>query len=332
MEKRSSSKNEKEVFSDTIMIDASTKEFFNKETLLELLQSHCVDTDSVEDSKIRLEDVIPALQKTKIKIPEKFYKELAGKLNIPFIDYYRVKRIYEQEEKVKLVSILPYPIISKYKVVPLTIKGQVVDLAIDNPLDNKVLVTIRYLFSSWKINLRVVSSRSIEWAIDNIYREIHKKNALLDLYNRSPDQSAYRVLYPKQKYFILTVIFAITVSLIIDSAVTFMLLFAVISITYFIVNPIKIYISIRGFKGGREPTKITKGEIQWTREEDLPVYTILIPVYREAAVLSQNMRNMYQINYPKDKLDIKILMEENDHETINEAKKNWFIWVAKKIY
>ena len=32
------------------------------------------------------------------------------------------------------------------------------------------------------------------------------------------------------------------------------------------------------------------------------------------------MRNMYNLNYPKKKLDIKILMEEKDEETINEAK------------
>ena len=99
-----------------------------------------------------------------------------------------------------------------------------------------------------------------------------------------------------------------------------MVLFAAISIGYFIVNPIKIYISIRGFKGGRAPTRITRGEMQWTRDEDFPVYTVLIPVFREAGVLAQNMRNMYHLNYPKNKLDIKILMEERDQETINEAK------------
>ena len=143
---------------------------------------------------------------------------------------------------------------------------------------------------------------------------------MLDLYNRTPNQSAYRVLYPKQKYFIIAVITALTIAVIINSAVTFMALFAAISIGYFIVNPIKIYISIRGFKGGRAPTRITRGEMQWTRDEDFPVYTVLIPVFREAGVLAQNMRNMYHLNYPKNKLDIKILMEERDQETINEAK------------
>jgi hypothetical protein len=91
---------------------------------------------------------------------------------------------------------------------------------------------VQYFFGAWKINLRVVSSKAIEWAIDNIYREIHKKNAMLDLYNRTPDQSAYRVLYPKQKYFIISLIVAISVLAIISSAITFIALFAIISIAY----------------------------------------------------------------------------------------------------
>ena len=205
--------------------------------------------------------MLPSLRKAKVTLPEDFFRDLASKLNIPFIDDYSIKKIYQEEQKSKIISILPYPIISKYKIIPLEINGSIVDLAVDNPLDHRVLVTVQYLFSAWKINLHVVSSKSIEWAIDNIYRQIHKKNAMLDLYNRTPDQSAYRVLYPNQKYFILALIAAITVSTIISSTTTFMVLFAAISIGYFIVNPIKIYISLRGFKGGRAPTQITEGEI-----------------------------------------------------------------------
>ena len=62
---------------------------------------------------------------------------------------------------------------------------------------------------------------------------------MLDLYNRTSDQSAYRVLYPNQKYFILALIAAVTVSAIISSTTTFMVLLAAISLSYFIVNPLK---------------------------------------------------------------------------------------------
>jgi glycosyltransferase XagB len=253
-------------------------------------------------------------------LPESFFEDLASNTGMPYLSSSKIKEIYQEEQKSKLIAILPYPIISKYKAIPLHIKDDAIELAVDNPLDKRIMVAVQYLFSTRKINLHIVSTQSIEWAIDNIYREIHKKNALLDLYNRTPDQSAYKVLYPNQKYFIVAVAAAIMASAIISSTVTIMVLFGAVSIGYFIVNPLKIYISILGFRGARTPTKITKGEILNTNDEDLPIYTVLVPVYREATMLAQNMRNMYNLNYPKKKLDIKILMEEKDEETINEAK------------
>jgi cellulose synthase/poly-beta-1,6-N-acetylglucosamine synthase-like glycosyltransferase len=136
---------------------------------------------------------------------------------------------------------------------------------------------------------------------------------------------------PNKKYFIISVIAAIIVSAIISLTLTFMALFALISIGYFIVNPIRIYISLRGFRGARAPTKITKEEMLCTKNSDLPVYTILIPVFHESKILAQNLRNMYNLNYPKNKLDIKILMEEKDKETINKAKLLGLFGSPKKM-
>ncbi len=313
------------------IIDASAKEPIDKNGLLELLRAYKVNTSAVESSQISMDDVIPFLQKAKVSLPEDFYKNLASRLGMPFSDYSEITEIYKEERKSKLISVLPYPIISKYKTIPLDFRGSIMDLAVDNPMDRKVLVAVKYLFGNYKINLRVVSSKSIDWAIDNIYREIHKKNAILDLYNRTPDQSAYRVLYTNQKYFVIASIAAIAASMIINSVATMVVLFALISVGYFIVNPIKIYISILGFRGTREPTRIKNDEILLTRDEELPIYTILIPVFHEAKVLAQNMRNMYRLNYPRNKLDIKILMEEKDEETINEAKLLGLFGSPKKI-
>jgi cellulose synthase/poly-beta-1,6-N-acetylglucosamine synthase-like glycosyltransferase len=309
-----------EMLANAAIIEISAKEPIDKTKLLELLKAHRVNTDQVENSEITVEDIIPTLRKAKIEIPENFFRELATTSGLSFIEYSEIRKIYQAEQKRKLITVLPYPIISKYKVIPLRINGSVVDLAVDNPLDQRVMVTIQYLFAAWKINLRVISSKSIEWAIENIYREIHKENAMLDLYNRTPNQSAYKVLYPKQKYFIISLIAAISLCVAISSAITFMILFAIISVGYFIVNPIKIYISLRGFQGARTPIRITEDELKQVQYEDLPVYTVLIPVFHEAKILSQNLQNMNKINYPKNKLDIKILMEENDEETINEAR------------
>ncbi len=319
------------IIDTAIIIDASLKKPIDKEQLLKLLQSHGVKADAINNHKTAVQDVIPSLRRAKINIPEAFFKDLASKLELNFLNYTQIKRIYQDEQKSRLITVLPYPIIMKYKIIPLEVKGSSIDLAVDNPLDGKVLATVQYLFAAWKINLCVVSTRTIEWAIDNIYREIHKDNAMLDLHNRTPDQSAYKVLYPKQKYFLIALIAAVGVGAIISSALTFMVLFAIISVGYFIVNPIKIYVSLRGFRGARKPAKITKEEMQKVKDDDLPVYTVLIPVFHESKILSQNLKNMYHLNYPKDKLDIKILMEENDKETIHEAKLLGLFGSPKKM-
>jgi len=56
-------------------------------------------------------------------------------------------------------------------------------------------------------------------------------------------------------------------------------------------------------------------------DQDLPVVTILAPVYKEAAVLDQLIGALGNIDYPDQLLDIKIIMEADDRETIQSARQ-----------
>jgi cellulose synthase/poly-beta-1,6-N-acetylglucosamine synthase-like glycosyltransferase len=71
----------------------------------------------------------------------------------------------------------------------------------------------------------------------------------------------------------------------------------------------------------REFINFTQEEIEAVNPYDLPMYTILIPLRNEAAVMPQIIRAMSAIDYPSEKLDIIITLEEYDHETI-EAFEN----------
>ncbi|MGF7163074.1 cellulose synthase/poly-beta-1,6-N-acetylglucosamine synthase-like glycosyltransferase [Rhodoligotrophos appendicifer] len=51
------------------------------------------------------------------------------------------------------------------------------------------------------------------------------------------------------------------------------------------------------------------------KDRDLPVYSILVPVFREADVLEDLVVSLLAIDYPAAKLDIKIILEEEDRET-----------------
>lgn len=55
----------------------------------------------------------------------------------------------------------------------------------------------------------------------------------------------------------------------------------------------------------------------FAREPDelLPVYTVLVPLYREASCIKGLIRALAALDYPQAKLDIKILIEADDNET-----------------
>ncbi len=52
----------------------------------------------------------------------------------------------------------------------------------------------------------------------------------------------------------------------------------------------------------------------------LPTYTILVPLYREEKILPSLTKALMALDYPKEKLDIKLLLEADDLETQHTAK------------
>jgi cellulose synthase/poly-beta-1,6-N-acetylglucosamine synthase-like glycosyltransferase len=55
-------------------------------------------------------------------------------------------------------------------------------------------------------------------------------------------------------------------------------------------------------------------------ERNLPTYTILVPVFREANIIAKLMNNLRRLEYPASKLDILLLIEEEDEETLAAAR------------
>lgn len=54
-------------------------------------------------------------------------------------------------------------------------------------------------------------------------------------------------------------------------------------------------------------------------DRDLPVYTILVPLFKEAHMVPQIVQALRALDYPEVKLDIKLLLEEGDLPTIAAA-------------
>ncbi len=59
-------------------------------------------------------------------------------------------------------------------------------------------------------------------------------------------------------------------------------------------------------------------------DHDLPVYSIMVPVFHEAAMVDQLAKALNQLVWPSDRLDIQILFEADDIETIAAADISTF--------
>ena len=66
--------------------------------------------------------------------------------------------------------------------------------------------------------------------------------------------------------------------------------------------------------------RFTDEEMMALDESTLPTFTILVPAYKEPEVIGHLVDNLAALNYPSHLLQIRLLLEEDDDETIRAAE------------
>ena len=74
-----------------------------------------------------------------------------------------------------------------------------------------------------------------------------------------------------------------------------------------------------GSKRSTENDDLLAIEARALTEDELPVYTVLVPMYREPEMLPHLADALRKLDYPLGKLDIKLVLEAGDTETIEVA-------------
>ncbi|WP_082949955.1 glycosyltransferase [Mycobacterium sp. ACS4331] len=72
-------------------------------------------------------------------------------------------------------------------------------------------------------------------------------------------------------------------------------------------------------KGLRSPSFVTISDEQALSipDDELPVYTVLLPVYHEPKIVEDLINGVCRLDYPSDRLELLLLVEEDDTETQN---------------
>ncbi len=88
-------------------------------------------------------------------------------------------------------------------------------------------------------------------------------------------------------------------------------------ILYTGVLAMRIDLAVRG--RGDQRVRFTDEELADLNPHSLPTISILVPAYKEPMVLPSLIGYLGALEYPRDRLEIKLLLEEDDHETIAAA-------------
>ncbi len=75
----------------------------------------------------------------------------------------------------------------------------------------------------------------------------------------------------------------------------------------------KLLAALAGWRAGEE--RVSPEELAALREQELPVYTIFLPLFREERIAEKLVARIGALDYPHDKLDVKLLLEANDETT-----------------
>ncbi len=106
-----------------------------------------------------------------------------------------------------------------------------------------------------------------------------------------------------------TVAFPVQVVMMLTTLCTFLYLVTILN---------RLTLVRRSLRGDPSIT-VSAEEARALDDDDLPVYTVLVPAYGEPAVMPGLIAALARIEYPRDRLDIKLLLEADDAETISAA-------------
>ncbi|MBP7927519.1 glycosyltransferase, partial [Patescibacteria group bacterium] len=135
----------------------------------------------------------------------------------------------------------------------------------------------------------------------------------------SQTRSAIYTLITGQKITLVAMFVLLIFGLFANALLTFQILIGLLSAIYFLDVVFNLYVVLKSLHFPPEYV-VSLDEVSALNESKLPVYTVLCPLYKEANVLGHFVDNVNAIDWPKNKLEVLLLLEENDKETVEAAE------------
>jgi len=135
------------------------------------------------------------------------------------------------------------------------------------------------------------------------------------LAERVPLVSARSLVSRSQLRFLVGLVVLLFAGLVIDATLTAIALIAWFTLNYLIAVIYRADLFLRSSRSDALEI-VTDEEALTVPDSELPFYSVLIPAYREPSVISKLIDNLSRLDYPIDRLEVLVLIEEDDDETM----------------
>lgn len=166
----------------------------------------------------------------------------------------------------------------------------------------------------------VTSPRDIDRTIINEFSDVLSERAIFDLARQMPESSAATTVTRRQAI-VLAGFAVLALAVFIAAPVTALVVLNILlGLCFSAVAALRytsIFVGLMAQPTAEERAYESHGA---PPDAELPVYTVMVPLFDEARVLPILARALQDLDYPASKLDIKLIFEESDIETWEAAK------------
>jgi glycosyltransferase XagB len=245
--------------------------------------------------------------------PAVYYQAVAFHYGLPFVDLIR------EAPDPSLLSTDETDSYARKLMIPWKrSEGQIVVATADPGPE-----TLLFARSRWGTNIGfvVATKFDIVWAVQTAFADSLSHRAIYDLAELNPELSAKQVFAPGQLIFGYGLLTALLFGLAQSPIATLIMLNLVMSVFYLGNFIFKGLLVFAGGARSSSDDEIVAIEARALSDDELPVFTVLVPMHKEPAILPILARSLRALDYPLGKLDIKLVLEANDIETIEVASK-----------
>ncbi len=185
-------------------------------------------------------------------------------------------------------DLLPQAFLRTHRLVPITLTAETVTIAMVDPLDRALVDQIAQE-TGRQIHAVLTTDRDIDWALRQIYRADNVRTSTQDLVLRQPRNSAHVTFERRQIVGFVLLGLIVVFGLLLNWRWTLIVVNATLTAIYVSFAFYKGYLLLRGLTVDLA-ISTPRDDLRALRDDDLPSITILIPLYREAAIVPVLLR------------------------------------------